>query len=414
MGKRTNLISYFGGKANFQSYISPIIPKDFKTYTEPFAGSMAVYFFIDMPENAKARYNDFNKDQVNLVACSKEYDKFLIELNKQLTDVDSPLYCKETDPVLVKAHYKELYYKLKKSNFPNESFNVPDFTRASYYAFLLTSAFSSCSYLAAGFSNFKLNTLIRKLQNKQLQEKLSKIDSFENLDFEEFIKKYDSEDTYMYLDPPYSSWKEETNVDNNNRSGWYGTKDAFGQAEHIKLLELLKTTKSRWSLSYYYFPDLEKYLPKDKYVWLEKEYFRSSASFSKTEEAKGKELLILNYQIDPNVYANYRLEDGIYKISEKVVDKADKSKNIDVQIKSLREEWNRPITQQKLKVEDDADDFLNNISETKEQKNIIKEIIKTKTKDNSEVDDFLDDTKEVKEKIENTVKKDEEIDDFWL
>ena len=332
------LSGYFGGKNRMSGLIKPIIPNDYKTFAEPFSGSFAVYFFSDHPDNANIRYNDFNKDQVNFVACSKEYDKFLSELNKHLTDVNSHLYCKETDPALIKAHYKELYYKLKKSNFPNESFNIPDFTRASFYAFLLTSAFSSCSYLAAGFSGFKLNTFLRKLQNKQLQEKLSKINSFENLDFIDFINKYDAEDTYYYLDPPYYEPTDK-------RSGWYGTKDAFGQAEHTKLLELLKTTKSRWSLSYYYFPELEKHLPKDKYVWLEKEYFRSSASFSKTEEAKGKELLILNYKIDPSVYANYRLEDGIYKITENVVE-------------PVVEPVEPVVEPAKIEIKDDVDDFL--------------------------------------------------------
>ena len=51
-------------------------------------------------------------------------------------------------------------------------------------------------------------------------------------------------------------------------------------------------------LSYYYFDELEKQLPKDQYVWLEKDFFRSSASFSENKSLKGTELLILNY--DPN------------------------------------------------------------------------------------------------------------------
>jgi hypothetical protein len=66
------------------------------------------------------------------------------------------------------------------------------------------------------------------------------------------------------------------------------------------LLELIKITKSRWSLSYYYFPLLEELLPKDKYFWFEKEVIRSSAqggnnSKSKATQQKGKELLITNY-----------------------------------------------------------------------------------------------------------------------
>ena len=145
--------------------------------------------------------------------------------------------------------------------------------RASQYVFLLTSAFSSCSYTAAGFSGFKLKTFLNKLQNVELQKKLSKITSFETLDFEEIILKYDSPDTFIYLDPPYFSLDDIGN-DTGKRASWYGTKDEFGQEQHIKLLNLLKTLKSRWALSYYYFPILEEMLPKDKYTWLEKDFFR--------------------------------------------------------------------------------------------------------------------------------------------
>jgi hypothetical protein len=79
----------------------------------------------------------------------------------------------------------------------------------------------------------------------------------------------------------------------------------FGPASHRRLLELIKTTKCRWSLSYYYFPLLEELLPKDKYRWTEKEVFRSSAqggnnSDLKKEQAKGVELLIMNYDENGN------------------------------------------------------------------------------------------------------------------
>jgi DNA adenine methylase len=298
MAKIPALMSYFGGKNRFESFIKPAAPRNYKIYLEPFAGSFAVYFFLDTPNEAKIIYNDINQDQTNLVACSKDYEKFYNFLKNEIENPNGSLYCKETDERLIKEHYKNLYYSLKNSNFRYEKFNIPDMNRASLYAFLLTSAFSSCSYTAAGFSGFKLKTFLNKLKNEGLQNKLSKINSFETLDFEQIIKKYDSPDTFIYLDPPYNT-VEKKNKNADTRSGWYGTKDEFGQPEHTKLLELLKTLKSKWMLSYYYFDELENQLPKDKYVWLEKEFFRSSASFSESKNIKGNELLILNY--DPNL-----------------------------------------------------------------------------------------------------------------
>jgi DNA adenine methylase len=337
MAKTPALVGYFGGKNKFESFIKPYVPKNYKTYIEPFSGSFGVYFFLDMPNNTKVIFNDINKDQTNLVACSKEYEKFLKYLKDELYNIEGSLYCPETDEVKIKQHYKELYYSLKNSNFRNETFNIPDFKRASTYAFLLTSAFSSCSYTAAGFSGFKLKTFLNKLQNIQLQSKLSKIDVFETLNFEESILKYDSPETFIYLDPPYFSMND-VGDDTGKRAGWYGTKDEFGGEQHIKLLEMLPKLKSKWMLSYYYFPALDKYFPKDKYFWLEKEFFRSSASFSENKSVKGSELLILNY--DPNLIVNYtetseKLLDEIEKVNEGAFINSEKSDIVEKTVDNL-------------------------------------------------------------------------------
>ena len=378
MAKTPALHSYFGGKNKFETYIKPIVPNDYKIYLEPFSGSFGVYFFLDMPKNCKVRFNDINKDQTNLVACSKDYENFYNFIKTEL-EPNGILYCKETEPELIKKHYKELYYSLKNSNFRNEQFNIPDFKRASQYAFLLTSAFSSCSYTAAGFSGFKLKTFLNKLQNVELQKKLANIDSFETLSFEEVIKKYDSPDTFIYLDPPYNSVEKKGSDD--ARSGWYGTKDEFGQKQHIELLELLKTTKSRWALSYYYFPELENHLPRDKYVWLERDFFRSSASFSETKDTKGTELLILNY--DPK---------DMNFMSEKLIDEIEET-NDDAFINSNVED---------IKI---VEDFANKfISSQKDIEPDIQEVV-------NEV--FWDLIPEKEVEVKPVVKPEEEIDDFW-
>lgn len=48
-------------------------------------------------------------------------------------------------------------------------------------------------------------------------------------------------------------------------------------------------------MSYYDFPDLQKWFPKDKYTWIEKEFNKQNASKNKGA-GKGKEVLIMNYK----------------------------------------------------------------------------------------------------------------------
>lgn len=306
-------IAYFGGKSSkvFHDFINTNIPKDgsIKTYLEPFSGSMGTYLDDKTLNPEVVIYNDKNRHQVNLYKCSTEPEKFLKYLNKMK---ETLLKTDETDTDKKWDFYKAIYKKYVDNDFlDNMDFEIGDFDRASIYAFLITSAFSSVYPRGGGFTGYvkktgklKLEALITKLEKKKYTEKLQSITEFYNIDFEELIRKYDSEDTYIYLDPPYMKYdpSKDGDGDDMKRLFWYGSdsSDVFGPASHRRLLELIKTVKSRWSLSYYYFPLLEELLPRDKYIWLEKEVFRSSAhggnnSESKGSQSKGLELLILNY-----------------------------------------------------------------------------------------------------------------------
>ena len=306
-----SVISYFGGKSSnvFIEFINSKIPKDgsIKTYLEPFSGSMGTYMDDNSLKFDKVIYNDKNRHQVNLYKCCSEPEKFLVYLEKFKMSV---LKTDETDPIKKWDFYKGIYAKYTKNDFlDNMDFEIGDFKKACMYAFLITSSFSSVYPRGGGFTGYKkdkdrlkLEVLISKLKKNTYTQKLQSITEFNNIDFEELITKYDSEDTYLYLDPPYARFDESKGEDDAKRLFWYGAdkEGVFGPASHRRLLELLKTTKCRWSLSYYYFPLLEELLPRDQYVWTEKEVFRSSAqggnnADTKKEQAKGVEMLILNY-----------------------------------------------------------------------------------------------------------------------
>lgn len=304
------VISFFGGKSSssFMELINSRIPKSgIKTYVEPFSGSFATYMDDKSLSFDTVIYNDKNRHQVNLYKCCSEPVKFLKVLDKLKETV---LKTDLTDPEEKREFYKSIYRKYTKNDFlDNMDFEIGDFRRAAIYAFLITSSFSGVYPRGGGFVGYKkdkdelkLEILIRKLKKNKYTDKLNSISDFRNDDFEKIIRKYDSEETYFYLDPPYYRFDSKKGGDDAKRLFWYGSdsEDVFGPASHRRLLELIKKSKGRWSLSYYYFPLLEELLPKDKYFWYEKEVFRSSAhggnnSSSKGEQKKGIELLICNY-----------------------------------------------------------------------------------------------------------------------
>jgi site-specific DNA-adenine methylase len=304
------LYGYFGGKSSstFKELINSKIPKTgIKTYLEPFSGSMATYLDDKSLKFDTVIYNDKNRHQVNLYKCCQDPEAFLPYLEKLKNTL---LFTNETNPIKKWEFYKEVYREYTKNSFLDDvNFEIGNYEKAAIYAFLITSSFSSVYPRGGGFSGYKkdkdrlkLEVLIDKLKKNKYTDKLKSITEFLNIDFEELINKYDSEDTYLYLDPPYARFDEAKGEDDAKRLFWYGAdkEGMFGPASHRRLLELIKKSKCRWSLSYYYFPLLEELLPRDQYIWTEKEVFRSSAqggnnSEGKGEQAKGVELLIMNY-----------------------------------------------------------------------------------------------------------------------
>lgn len=291
------LTGWFGGKNSMSPWIYSFIPKDINTYVEVFSGSMAIYFNEDFSHCERIVFNDFNKLQSNFMACCKDYNKMLNEIENAFLP-GGFLHCDKYDVQDIKKHYRDLYTYTKNPEmcdfYDDMNWEIPNYEKAVIYSFMITSAFNACHARGAGFSGFsstnklKITTLINKLRKEDYHNKLDNLTNIECMDFQDLIEKYDSESTYLYLDPPY---KYTDGVGTHDQD--YGSKDMFGDSSHKRLADILKDTKSRWSLSYYWFPELEEWFPRDEYYWTTKEFHRPSASFSNKE--KGVELLILNY-----------------------------------------------------------------------------------------------------------------------
>jgi DNA adenine methylase len=263
------MISYVGGKKLQSKWICSFIPA-IDTYVEVFGGAMWVYIAGDIDCN-KAIYNDYNKYMFNLFTCCKEYDHLwnVIKFDKK--------------------YDKEVFSRCQRVLIEKGmNFEVPDFELASAYAYVSTHVFSGIvkptgNKMANDNGNnpgSKYNAFQNRLVNRDMRRKFDKLETY-NLSYEQIIEKVDGEGVLMYLDPPY--YGTET----------YYSFHQFGNTDHKKLADILKSCKSKWVLSYYDFDNLTKWYPEDQYRYERKEY--SKVSSSKATKTIGTEVLIMNY-----------------------------------------------------------------------------------------------------------------------
>jgi DNA adenine methylase len=283
------MISYIGGKSRISSFIVPFYPKDMETYVECFSGMYWCFFNMELEEYPNLKnivYNDFNPLNYNLFNCVKNHKRLLEECEKFIVQ-EKNVY--PTNPICV-----ENFNKFQKEIYSENLLitEQPNFEIAAKYAYVLTQVFSGANPEKSKFIDLKgkyhskFTSFINKLKNPKWQKMFESITHIENMDFEEVIKKYDSPKTYIYADPPYYIVGE----------GNYYSNHDFTREDHERLTKCLKSIKGQFSLSYYDFPQLSEWFPKDIYNWKEKEFAKAAAAKAGKAQTKGTELLIMNYQ----------------------------------------------------------------------------------------------------------------------
>lgn len=281
-------LSYIGGKSKMRTFIVPFIPTDIKTYCEPFSGQFWIFFGMDLknfPNLNKIVYNDFNPLNSNLYKCVKNHKKLLEECEKievqQKGVYPTPTQCE----VNFNTFQKEIF---------DSDFTIgdePNFTVAAKYAYVLSQVFSGANPSKSKFIDLKgkyhskFTSFKNKLKNPKWQKMFESITDVENSDFENVINKYDSKDTYFYVDPPYYIVGE----------GSYYSNHDFDRNDHERLANVLKGIQGKFSLSYYDFELLSEWFPKDEYKWEMKEFVKAAAAKKGVSQNKGEELLIMNY-----------------------------------------------------------------------------------------------------------------------
>jgi DNA adenine methylase len=240
------LIPYLGEKSKFASFITPNIPTDISTYVEPFGGMFGVFFSLDFSKfrNVNFIYNEINYLNYNLFDLLR-YDIRFIEIIKGIK-VDKERYQKAL---------REIFTETDRMTF------------AINWLIVLTC--SSPNEIGKDSWRGDTEFEVFKLKWKAYEPHLNKISEILNVDYKEVISKYDSPETFFYLDPPYMG-----------REKYYINHD-FDENSHYELSYILNNIKGRFVLSYYYFDGIKELYP--------------NCRFESKKTIMGTEWLIMNY-----------------------------------------------------------------------------------------------------------------------
>ncbi len=217
-------IIYYGGKTNMLKHILPLIPGEHRIFVEPFFGGGAVFF---------------GKEESDVEVINDNLDMavtFYRVLKNRYPELEQRI--KTT------LHAEQMY--LGSKNILKNPEQYDEISRA--WAFWAQAALCFSAQICGGFA-FGKRSFGRQTANRvdQFTQKLSDRLRHTQIfcrDALNVIERFDSKDTFFYLDPPYA----------NSDCGHYKKgKDVF-----YDLLKLLPSLKGRWLLSSYPGEELNK------------------------------------------------------------------------------------------------------------------------------------------------------------
>jgi DNA adenine methylase len=221
-------IRAFGGKSNMLKTLMSHFPEqsDYNIFIDAFGFSGAVLLAEERPGKIEI-YNDIYENVYALYKCLQDKNMFQ-ELKEKC---DLAIYSSQ-----FRKEYKE---KLKEKDMP-----IVD--RAFMYWYVNRSSHG-------GMGGLSVNCVIRRKMAKSTSDFLSCIDRLpqihsrlstviiENRDALELINKYNTPNTFIYLDPPYA-WETRTSV---------RYVHDFTPEQQKKLIDILLTAKFKFLLSGY-------------------------------------------------------------------------------------------------------------------------------------------------------------------
>lgn len=272
--KPTPFIKWVGGKRQLLKEILPRIPHDCTTYIEPFIGGGAVMWNINTQQYSKIIINDYNSELVNCYRVIQQSpEKLIQELDKHIND---------------KQYYLELRNLDRNSDFTQ----MCSIFRASRFIFLNKTGFNG---LYRVNSNNQMNVpygknptaTIYEIDNifacsKHLQNIVILNGSFEH------IKEHITDNTFVYLDPPYFPISQTADFTTYTDIG-------FGYNQQMQLKELcdfIDSKKCKFIQSNSHSPIAFDMYSKYNIVEV---YANRAINCDAAGRSKMKEILVINY-----------------------------------------------------------------------------------------------------------------------
>jgi DNA adenine methylase len=279
MGGYLRFFPYVGGKRYMLKHILGMIPRH-RIYVEVFGGSGKV--LLNKPRSEVEVWNDYDRRLANLFhVVVFKFDEF---------------YEKASGLVYSRELYRRYLRELKEM----ERVEVGDVDVAvkTYYVMCCMFSGGGSGFENFGFSfsrrdNHALRYWRRLAELERVRERLSGV-VIECDDFEKVIRRWDGEDVFYYLDPPYLV----------ERAGEYYS--GFSVEDHERLLRLLKEVRGKWLLSGYanglYDRELSGY---NRYEFeVVKHSYYVAGNSNGLVKPRVKEVLWCNYKVGKEMYCN--------------------------------------------------------------------------------------------------------------
>lgn len=242
--KAKPFLKWAGGKTQLLKEIEQQFPynkNEVFTYTEPFVGSGAVFFWVlnNYPNLKSAIINDINEDLINSYKTIKSDVLNLISILKELE-------C-EYHSFANKIEKKKQYYYDKRDIFNLRKSDQT--THTALFIFLNKTCFNGLyrvnkkNEFNVPIGSYKQPMICDETNLLHISELLKKVEILTG-DFEKTIK-YATRDSFFYFDPPYKPLTKTSNFNSY-------AKEEFNDTEQIRLknfCDKLDSMNIKWVLS---------------------------------------------------------------------------------------------------------------------------------------------------------------------